>query len=121
MKLSTKHIYIVAGIILFLLLGYWVYTKFIANRPKTVTDLKQKAQNITNYSPSNNPSTPPMYGAQPVVYQNGLWMLSPGTCELVTNGIVDWQAVQMLSDSQKDQLYRDIENCKAESLPLLQP
>jgi|GEM_PF-6070596 len=121
MKLSNKHIVIVAAFLAVALIGYWAYNKFFSGKKKGVEDIQAKTEKITNYSPANNPSTPAMYGAQNVVFSNGFWSLAPGTCELVTTGIVDWAAIKAMTDASKEQLYKDIDNCRAESLPLLQP
>ncbi len=122
MKLGKKHIFIVGGILLGFLLIYWLYMRLRKAEPKGISEIQTKTETITSVSTANNPDTPPMYGAQNVLQDAyGIWRLAPNTCNLITTGIIDWAAVRALSDVRKDQLYRDIDNCSAESLPLLQP
>ena len=121
MKLSKKHIFIIVGIILILFIVAWI---LIGRRSKSkgIKDIQSKTDEITSVSSANNPATPSMYGVQNVIQgSDGIWRLAPGTCSLVTTGIIDWATIKSMSDAQQDQLYQDIENCNAQSLPLLQP
>ncbi len=123
MKITKKHIAVAFGITIFLgvlVLAYYIWQK---RKPKTVSDLEKQTLSITSsVSLPNNPSTPLIYGAQNVVYgSDGVWRLAPNTCELVESGIVDWDAIKSLTQSQKDQLFDDIGLCKSDNLPLIQP
>jgi len=121
-KLTKKHIATLAAVSIILgalALIFYLWQKY---RSKSASDILAKTSNMTSIQNENDPSSPAIYGAQKVVQNaSGIWTLAPGTCELVTNGIVDWDAIEGLSQSQKDQLYNDLGECKTDNLPLIQP
>lgn len=100
------------------------YNYWQKRRSKSTGDLQSKVEQMSSGDNASigTPGAPSMYGWQMVVQdQMGIWKLAPGTCHLVETGIVDWDAIKRLSQSQKDQLYADLGNCKVNNLPLIQP
>jgi len=127
MKVTKRHIAI--GFAISIIIGLLILAFYLWRKKKSATteDLIMKVDNMTMDGGSTNgipasSSIPSMYGAQNVVQdQFGIWKLAPGTCNLVTTGIVDWETIKNMTQIQKDQLFEDLGNCKGENIPLIQP
>lgn len=123
MKVTKQNMLVFFGISVFLGIVALIFYLWQKNKPKTKEDLQVKILDMTNnVDLPNDPATPNIYGAQDVVMDNfGTWILRPGTCELIQTGIIDWTVIKDLSQADKNQLYSDIENCRGENVPLIQP
>lgn len=122
--MSENQIYIVLALVIALIIIVVIIFYIRRKTPTIERSLENRINQMTNPGNDsfNNPTTPAMYGAQNVIKDaQGIWRLAPGTCELFVTGIVDWGAIQSMTQTQKEQLFFDLENCKGENIPLLQP
>jgi hypothetical protein len=97
---------------------------FQKNKKKPVDKkIEERVISVTNdlVKIPNDPTTPSIYGGQPGVKIDGEWRVKPGFCNILVSGIIDWDRIRALPQADKDKLYDDLDNCRLQSLPLIQP